>query len=95
MEMKQMAIGMIIMLLLAVLAVGCAKVEKAKPEPINQSRFMEVECVVGLWRIVADRETGVMYAVSFGGYNRGTFTLLVDADGNPLIYKGGQNDGET
>lgn len=84
-----MAIAMIIMLLLAV---GCAKVEKAEPESINQSRFMEVESVVGLWRIVADRETGVMYAVSFGGYNRGSFTLLVDADGNPLIYKGGQHD---
>ena len=91
MEMKQMAIGMIIMLLLVVLAVGCAKVEKAKPEPINQSRFMEVENTIA-WRIVADRETGVMYAVSYGRYNRGTFTLLVDANGNPLIYKGEQHD---
>ena len=29
-----------------------------------------------------------MYAVSLGYYNCGTFTLLVDADGKPLIYKG-------
>lgn len=87
--MKQMATAMIIMLLLAV---GCAKVEKAKPEPepINQSRFMEVENTI-TWRIVADRETGVMYAVSHGMYNIGNFTLLVDADGNPLIYKGVQH----
>lgn len=85
--MKRMEIAMIIMLLLAV---GCAKVEKQKPEPINQSRFMEVECT-GTWRIVADRETGVMYAVSIGMYNMGNFTLLVDADGNPLIHKGGQH----
>lgn len=85
--MKQMATAMIIMLLLAV---GCAKVEKAKPEPVNQSRFMEVEHT-DAWRIVADRETGVMYAVSLGAYNRGNFTLLVDVDGNPLIYKGGQH----
>lgn len=87
--MKQMAIAMIIMLLLAV---GCAKVEKIerKPEPINQSRFMEVEHT-GAWQIVADRETGVMYAVSLGVYNIGTFTLLVDADGKPMIYKGGQH----
>ena len=87
--MKQMAIAMIIMLLLAV---GCAKVEKVerKPEPINKSRFMEVEHT-GAWRIVADRETGVMYAVSLGTYNIGTFTLLVDADGKPMIYKGGQH----
>lgn len=90
--MKKMVIAMIIMLLLTVLIVGCTKVEKAVPESINQSRFMEVESVVGLWRIVVDRETGVMYAVSFGGYNRGSFTLLVDADGNPLIYKGEQDD---
>jgi len=85
--MKKMAIVMIMMILLVV---GCAKVEKAVPS--NQSRFMEVESVVGLWRIVADRETGVMYSVSFGGYNRGSFTLLVDADGNPLIYTGEQHD---
>ena len=85
--MKQMAIAVIIMLLLAV---GCAKVEKANPEPINQSRFMQVENTLR-WEIVADRKTGVMYAVSLGTYNLGNFTLLVDADGNPLIYKGGQH----
>ena len=88
--MKQIAIAMIIV---SLLIVGCAKVEKIerKPEPINQSRFMEVEHT-GAWRIVADRETGVMYAVSLGAYNIGTFTLLVDADGNPLIYKGGYDE---
>ena len=88
--MKRIAIAMFIMILLLV---GCAKVEKIerKPEPINQSRFMEVEHT-GAWRIVADRETGVMYAVSLGAYNIGTFTLLVDADGNPLIYKGGYDE---
>ena len=87
--MKRVAIVVIIMLLLAV---GCAKVEKAKPEPerINQSRFTEIECTA-TWRIVADRETGVMYAVSLGMYNIGNFTLLVDADGNQLIHKGAQH----
>lgn len=86
--MKKMIIAMIIV---SLLLVGFAKVEKAKPEPINQSRFMEVEHT-GAWRIVTDRETGVMYAVSLGAYNIGTFTLLVDADGNPLIYKGGYDE---
>ena len=88
--MKKMIIAIIIV---SLLVVGCAKVEKIerKPEPVNQSRFMEVEHT-GAWRIVADRETGVMYAVSLGAYNIGTFTLLVDADGNPLIYKGGYDE---
>lgn len=88
--MKQMAIAMIIILLLAT---GCAKVEKAKPEPTNRSMFMEIEHT-GYWQIVADRETGVMYAVSLGTYNIGNFTLLVDADGNPLIYKEERKDSD-
>ena len=84
-----MAIAMIIMLLLAV---GCAKVENAEPKEEKViSRFVQVE-MASTWRIVADKETGVMYAVSCGVYNNGTFTLLVDADGNPLIYKGVQHE---
>ena len=83
--MKQMAIAMIIMLLLSV---GYARVENAEAK--ETSRFVQVEIATS-WRIVADKETGVMYAVSCGVYNNGTFTLLVDADGNPLIYKGAQH----
>lgn len=42
------------------------------------------------FKIVYDKTTGVEYAVSNGAYNYGTVTLLVDADGSPLIYKGEQ-----
>ena len=38
--------------------------------------------------IIYDRTTGVEYAVSYCAYNKGTVTLLVDADGKPLIYEG-------
>lgn len=85
--MKRIVIALLALMLLA----GCAKVESAKTEPVNVSRFQEVEKTIK-WLVVADRETGVMYAVSNGGYSIGTFTLLVDAEGNPLIYKGGQNE---
>ena len=76
----------------AMILMGCEKVESVEPvnEPVNVSRFMTVENMAS-WIIVVDRETGVMYAVSMGMYNGGTFTLLVDDEGNPLIYKGGQN----
>ena len=40
------------------------------------------------WKIVYDRGTGVMYAVSTGNKNNGTFTLMVDADGMPRIWEG-------
>ena len=42
----------------------------------------------GVFDIVYDRTTGVEYALSRGAYNSGTLTLLVDAEGKPLIYGG-------
>ena len=82
----------IITALIILLATGCGKVEnKTDQEPVNVSRFERVEYNF-VWEIVADRETGVMYAVSRGGYNQGTFTVLVDADGKPLIYDKGEQD---
>lgn len=57
------------------------------------SMFLVVEKTV-TWKIVADRKTGVMYAVSNGGYNVGTFTLLVDSEGKPLIYDGIERNDE-
>lgn len=75
-------------MLTAILATGCAKAETAQPkqEPEPASRFQRIE-YMGTWEVVVDRETGVMYVVSMGGYNQGTFTLLVDADGKPLIWE--------
>lgn len=82
----------IIALLLIMLALtGCSKAE-VKSEPVEVSRFKRVEANFGSWQVLADKETGVMYAVSTGMYNGGTFTLLVDADGKPLIYKETPND---
>ena len=86
--MKRVVMAMIIMALIT----GCAKVESAnKKEEI--SRFVVIE-KTPCWMVVADKETGVMYTVSWGTYNCGTFTLLVDADGNPLIHKGGQDESD-
>lgn len=85
--------GIIAVILVMLLVGGCTKVEKAQEteKRVDVSRFIQVENAV-TWQIVADRETGVMYAVSTGMYNMGTFTLLVDADGKPLLWKGGQNE---
>ena len=85
---KTIAIIIIISLMLA----GCGAKEKpSEPKLPRQdaSRFVTVEVgTLSMWDIVADRETGVMYAVSHGTNNLGTFTLLVDADGKPLIWEG-------
>lgn len=71
---------------------GCfetAEIEQAKEKQENTSMFVEVEETTN-WRVVYHKETKVMYAVSDQQNNRGTFTLLVNADGTPLLYKGGE-----
>lgn len=65
---------------------ACAKVEKENDNKQNEtSMFVEVE-ETGDWRVVYHKDTKVMYVVSCGGYNRGDFTLLVNADGTPMLW---------
>lgn len=37
--------------------------------------------------VVYHKDTKVMYAISHGKYNTGNFTLLVNADGTPMVYE--------
>ena len=89
----------IIAIIIIMVLVGCSAKEKPSEPPSkpklgkDASRFVTVEGgSLSLWQIVADRETGVMYAVSKGSYNGGTFTLLVDAEGKPMIWEGVRSD---
>lgn len=50
------------------------------------SMFVEIE-QTSVWRIVYHKETKVMYAVSDGSHNRGTFTVLLDEYGYPMLYE--------
>lgn len=79
---------MMIIILITLMLTGCAssKVEKVEKPKEDISRFEVVESAWNWW-VVADKETGVMYTVSRGTYNMGSFTLLVDANGKPLIYE--------
>lgn len=79
-------------LILAFSLAGCgnAAVDKAydtESEEKVPSIFTEIEST-GSWRIVYHKETKVMYAVSWSSYNSGNFTLLVDENGDPLLYEG-------
>lgn len=53
----------------------------------NTGMFMVIERTEYYYDIVYHKDTKVMYAVSRGTYNKGTFTLLVNPDGNPMIYE--------
>lgn len=53
----------------------------------NTSMFIIIETVDGLYTVVYHKDTKVMYTISDGLYNHGTFTLLVNPDGSPMIYE--------
>ena len=52
----------------------------------DTSMFIEVEQTGG-WKVVYHKETKVMYTISLGHYNCGTFTVMLDADGKPLLWE--------
>jgi hypothetical protein len=78
----------VILLLASTMLFGCKMQVTDKIEcTSSESRFVVVEQTVN-WQIVYDKETLVMYSVSDGAYNYGTFTVLVNSDGKPLLWKG-------
>ena len=80
----------IFVLALMLFLTGCnKKVVEFIQEPENTSMFCEVERGSN-WKVVYHRDTKVMYVVSIMPSNQGIFTLLVDADGKPLLYEGGE-----
>ena len=85
--MKKIKKMFILIILCMTLMCGCAST-KVETDINNTSMFVIIEETKS-WRIVYHRETKVMYSVSYASYNSGNFTLLVNADGTPMLYKGG------
>lgn len=78
-----------ILLFTAMLFASCdlSEVEK-QPRLDEASMFVLVE-ETEHWDVVYHRDTKVMYVISsYPGNGQGVFTLLVDRDGKPLLYKG-------
>ena len=71
----------IIILVFVFLFTGCGVVNR-----VTNSMFVTVESGWD-YKIVYHKDTKVMYAVSDGSSNIGTFTLLVNPDGSPMLYK--------
>lgn len=76
----------VIVLLTCLALVGCSRNGQAEEEK-RINRFAVAERG-NYWTVVYDKNTRVMYVVSDVAYNRGTFTVMVDADGKPLLYEG-------
>ena len=80
-----------LLLLILVLLCSCSgpadNMQVLGDQSKEPTTFMLVEEYNGFYTVV-DSDTGVMYAVSSGGYNHGTLTLLVNADGTPKLFPG-------
>ena len=70
-----------VLLCVCLLLTGCGVVNR-----VTNSMFITVESGLD-YKVVYHRDTKVMYAVSEGSSNIGTFTLLVNPDGSPMLYK--------
>ena len=91
--MKKVIVFLLACAMAAMLAACGNKVEKVGSSvgaPETKSMFVAVEDT-DIWAVVYHRETKVMYAVSRGSHNNGTMTLLVNADGTPMIYRDGKD----
>lgn len=76
-------------LALCLLLCSCGAKGVIKQENIDTtgrySMFVEVECT-NHWIVVYHIETKVMYVVSDDDYIQGIFTMLVNADGTPMVW---------
>lgn len=86
--MKKINAKLMLVLLICVLFLGgCSKVSRYKADSSeDRSMFVLIEETYG-WSVVYHKDTKVMYIVSNGAYNNGTFTLLVDAQGKPMLWE--------
>ena len=89
---KRILAGLAAFLIVASIAVmlsGCAST-RAEAKEIDDvddgNTFILVDADYYCW-IVYHKDTKVMYAVSRSGYNAGTYTVLVNADGTPMIWE--------
>ena len=81
--------ALLIITSIVVMFVGCTST-RAEAKEIDDAgdgnTFILVDADYYCW-IVYHKDTKVMYAVSRSGYNAGTYTVLVNADGTPMIWE--------
>ena len=85
--MKRLLIVLMAIALCACLFVGCSNYPTSGDSVSKESSFVIVEDGASYY-IVYHKDTKVMYTMSSGGYNCGSFCLLVNSDGSPMVWEG-------
>lgn len=78
----------LLMILFILLLTGCGKTPDSQTEEENMFVYIQKADFSTVYDVVYHKDTKVMYTVSQGAYNSGTFTLLVNPDGTPMLYEG-------
>lgn len=84
--MKKRLLSVALAVVMVVCLVGCGQEVQNESKEDNLSMFVCIETTMN-WKVVYHKETKVMYAVSYGTYNIGTFSPLYNADGTLQIYE--------
>lgn len=93
--MKKLAV--IFMLLFMFLLTGCGEIPDSQEKEDIEDMFVIIQdhdASHNPYDIVYNKDTKVMYAISYGAYNSGSFTVLVNPDGTPMIYEEESEDNE-
>lgn len=83
--MRRKLLALLLTLVIGLTACGSTAITY-EYESSDQSMFVLVEHGTS-YKIVYHRDTKVMYAISDSSSNYGTFTVMLDADGSPLLYE--------
>ena len=82
-------IAVIMLVVFSMLLVGCSSDNNAVIQNhILHNRFVKVESNSAGYAIYVDTETDVMYLAMRHNVDQLGLTVLVDADGTPLLYSG-------
>lgn len=82
---KEFLLILVMLSMLAFSAYSSNQTESAVVED-KPSMFVKVEDGP-MWNVYYHKDTKVMYAVSTGHYNSATFTMLVDENGDPMLWE--------
>ena len=89
--MKKLIAFLMAIALCACLLCGCGGSSVSTSSTYNEdapSMFITIEYVGEYWQVVYHKDTKVMYVISGGSYNRGTFTVMLNPDGTPMVWEG-------
>ena len=87
--MKKLIVLLMAIALCACLFAGCGGGGNlAWDEDVSKSSSFVIVEDGASYCVVYHKDTKVMYTMSTGGYNCGSFCLLVNADGTPMIWEG-------